>query len=115
MAGWRTVACSGRGNPVWKASRRPPSKFSQRAKRMKTYLDCWISAATTLFSQALAGEAQLTEMESTPPLVFGPSFVCEMHGDVAGQFTVTLDPEIVKAPLLGGGVDQAAAWAGSRP
>jgi len=78
---------------------------------MKTYLDCWISAATTLFSQALAGEAQLTEMESTPPLVFGPSFVCEMHGDVAGQFTVTLDPEIVKAPLLGDGVDQAAAWA----
>ncbi len=31
---------------------------------MKTYLECWISAATTLFSQALAGEPQLTELES---------------------------------------------------
>ena len=33
---------------------------------MKTYLDCWISAATMLFSQALAGEPQLTEMEIHP-------------------------------------------------
>jgi flagellar motor switch protein FliN/FliY len=63
-----------------------------------------------LFSQALAGEPQLTEMESLPPMVSGPAFLAEFSGDVAGQFAVALDPEIVKLPLLGEGVDQAAAW-----
>jgi flagellar motor switch protein FliN/FliY len=77
---------------------------------MKTYLDCWISAATTLFSQALAGEPQLFETESQPPEVSGPAFVAEFSGDITGRFTVTLDPEIAKAPLLGDGVDQEAGW-----
>jgi flagellar motor switch protein FliN len=77
---------------------------------MKTYLDCWISAAAMLFSQALTGEPQLTEMDSVPPEVSGPAFSAEFSGDILGQFTVSLDPEIFKAPLLGDGVDQAAAW-----
>jgi flagellar motor switch protein FliN/FliY len=77
---------------------------------MKTYLDCWISATTMLFSQALAGEPQLTELECIPPIVHGLAFLAEFSGDVKGQFTVSLDPEIVKSPLLGDGVDQASAW-----
>lgn len=77
---------------------------------MKTYTDCWISAATTLFSQALAGEPQFTELESAPPLVAGQVVVAEISGDVTGNFAVMLDPEIAKSPLLGEGVDQAAAW-----
>jgi flagellar motor switch protein FliN/FliY len=77
---------------------------------MKTYIDCWISAATTLFSQALAGEPQLTELDPTPPLVAGQALVAEISGDVTGNFAVMLDPEIAKAPLLGEGMDQAPAW-----
>ena len=77
---------------------------------MKTYLDCWISAASMLFSQALTGEPQLTEMDSVPVGVSGPGFSAQFSGDVLGQFTVSLDSEILKAPLLGDGVDQAAAW-----
>jgi hypothetical protein len=39
---------------------------------MKSYLDCWIEAATTLFSQALAGEPELAE--SLPkPMAAAPS------------------------------------------
>ena len=77
---------------------------------MKTYLDCWISAATTLFSQALVGEPQLTELKSIPPQVSGLAFVAEISGDVAGRFSITLEAQIVTAPLLGDGVDQAGAW-----
>jgi flagellar motor switch protein FliN len=77
---------------------------------MKTYLECWISAATLLFSQALAGEPQLTEAESMPPMVSGPVFLAEVSGDVKGQFAVALDAEIMNAPLLGDGVDQLTAW-----
>jgi flagellar motor switch protein FliN len=77
---------------------------------MKTYLECWISAATMLFAQALAGEPRLTEMESVPSIVPGPAYQAEFSGDVRGKFTVVLDPEIMKSPLLGDGVDQAVAW-----
>ena len=78
---------------------------------MKSYFECWISAATTLFSQALAGEPQLIELESVSPPVAGETLSAEISGDVTGNFVVMLDPEIVKAPLLGEGVDQAVAWA----
>ncbi len=77
---------------------------------MKTYMECWISAAATLFSQALAGEPQLMELESVPSLVAGQALVAEISGDAAGKFAVMLEPEIVKAPLLGEGLDQAGAW-----
>ena len=78
---------------------------------MKSYFECWISAATTLFSQALAGEPQLIESESVSPPVAGETLLTEFSGDVTGKFVVMLDPEIVKTPLLGEGVDQVAAWA----
>ena len=68
---------------------------------MKTYIDCWISTATTLFSQALAGEPQLTELESIPALDAGQAFAAEISGDIAGKFTVALDPGIV---VIGGGL-----------
>ncbi|WP_348261394.1 FliM/FliN family flagellar motor switch protein [Telmatobacter sp. DSM 110680] len=77
---------------------------------MKTYMDCWISAATTLFSQALAGEPHLAECELPPAVVPGQALVAEISGDVTGNFTVMLDREIVKSPLLGEGADQTGAW-----
>jgi len=77
---------------------------------MKTYLECWLSAATMLFSQALVGEPQLTTTDSVPPMVTGPAFLAEISGDVKGRFTVALDAEILNSSLLGDGADQVAAW-----
>ncbi|HXS76578.1 MAG TPA: FliM/FliN family flagellar motor switch protein [Terracidiphilus sp.] len=78
---------------------------------MKTYRDCWISSAKALFSQALAGEPQLTEVEGPgTQLSGGIAFEASLSGDSMGQFTVVVDPRIVDAPLLGDGVDQEEAW-----
>ena len=77
---------------------------------MTTYLDCWIGAATALFSQALAGEPEL--VESLPkPLgndVFG--FAVTVKGDQEGRFSVILDGTILASPLMGDGADQKAGW-----
>lgn len=78
---------------------------------MKSYVDCWISAAKTLFSQALAGEPQLTEMESTAGDITGHAFVAEISGAIRGQFSVILEPKILNVPLHGDGIDQQGAWA----
>ncbi len=78
---------------------------------MKTYIDCWIAAATALFSQALSGQPRLTEIGSTAVDFAGPAFIAEISGAVRGRFTVRLAPPIIDSPLLGEGVDQAAAWA----
>ena len=78
---------------------------------MNTYLECWISAAQALFSQALAGEPQLAESGSCEAGWGGPAYCAEISGDLTGRFTVRLDPELLKAPLLGEGIDQQAAWA----
>jgi flagellar motor switch protein FliN len=77
---------------------------------MKTYLDCWIGTATTLFAQALAGEPELVESLPKPlaPASFG--FAATLSGDQAGRFAVVLDGSILEAPLLGEGTDQAAGW-----
>lgn len=78
---------------------------------MKSYLECWISVAKSLFSQALAGEPELVETDGAKGnLPSGACFVASVTGDVAGTFTVALDPLVFQAPLLGDGVDQAAAW-----
>lgn len=77
---------------------------------MKTYVDCWISAAKTLFSQALAGGPELTETESAPADFTGQSFVAEISGALRGHFTVVLDPKILDSPLLGDGIDQLTGW-----
>jgi flagellar motor switch protein FliN/FliY len=78
---------------------------------MKSYLDCWIGAATALFSQALADEPVLSESLPKPlsPSSFG--FAATIAGDQAGRFAVMLDGTILETPLLGEGMDQKAGWA----
>jgi len=77
---------------------------------MTTYLDCWIGAATALFSQALAGEPEL--VESLPKPLAGGSFgfAATVSGDEQGRFTVVLEGSILESALLGEGVDQKAGW-----
>jgi flagellar motor switch protein FliN len=78
---------------------------------MKTYLDCWIGAATALFAQALAGEPELAESLPKPlaPDSFG--FAVTVTGDQEGRFAVVLDGTILESPLVGEGMDQKAGWA----
>lgn len=75
------------------------------------YLDCWISVASALFSQALAGTPELVEgePEQAAAEVFG--FTATLAGDLAGSFSVALDAGVVNAPLLGEGTDQKEGWA----
>jgi flagellar motor switch protein FliN len=77
---------------------------------MKSYLECWTEAATSLFSQALAGEPELIESLPKPlaPGAFG--FAADLAGDEEGRFSVVLDPAILDAVLVGEGVDQKAGW-----
>jgi flagellar motor switch protein FliN/FliY len=77
---------------------------------MKSYLECWTEAATTLFSQALAGEPKLEESLPKPlaPGAFG--FAATLKGDEEGRFAVVLDPAVLESPLMGEGVDQKAGW-----
>jgi flagellar motor switch protein FliN len=76
-----------------------------------TFLDCWIGAATALFSQALAGEPQL--VESMPKPLSGESFgfAATISGDEQGRFAVVLDGTVLETPLVGEGMDQKAGWA----
>ena len=75
-----------------------------------TYLDCWTEVASTLLGQAVAGEPELTE--SFPRPFASGSFACAatLEGEVAGQFSVTVDAAILELPLLGEGQDQKKAW-----
>ena len=76
-----------------------------------TYLDCWISVAKSLFSQALAGEPELVEGENVEASRASEiGFVASFTGDVEGRFSVFLDSNILNAPLLGDGVEQATGW-----
>jgi len=76
-----------------------------------TYLDCWISVAKSLFSQALAGEPELVEGENVEASRASEiGFVASFTGDVEGRFSVFLDSSILNAPLLGDGVEQATGW-----
>ncbi|HME58949.1 MAG TPA: FliM/FliN family flagellar motor switch protein [Terracidiphilus sp.] len=77
---------------------------------MKSYLECWIEAATTLFSQALAGEPKLAESQPKPLAEGAFGFAAIIAGDVEGRFSVFLDSAILDSPLLGEGVDQKAGW-----
>jgi flagellar motor switch protein FliN len=77
---------------------------------MKTYLDCWISVAASLFSQALAGEPELVDSLVKPPGEGAFGFVWTLAGDLEGSFAVSLDGAILDAPLMGEGVDQKVAW-----
>ena len=77
---------------------------------MKTFLDCWIGAASALLTQALAGESEFTE--SLPKPLAGGSFgfAVAVAGDKEGRFAVVLDAGVLEVPLLGEGVDQKGAW-----
>jgi len=77
---------------------------------MKTYLDCWMGVAATLFSQALAGEPELVEALPKPLAEGSFGFTATLAGDEEGCFTVLLDGAILAAPLVGEGVDQKAGW-----
>jgi flagellar motor switch protein FliN/FliY len=77
---------------------------------LKTYLECWTAAAKSLFSQALAGEPELSEspLSSMTAEVFG--FSATLAGDQAGNFSVLLDAGLLALPLVGEGLDQKAGW-----
>ncbi|MGD0546900.1 MAG: FliM/FliN family flagellar motor switch protein [Terracidiphilus sp.] len=78
---------------------------------MKSYLECWTEVATTLFSQALAGEPELVESLPKPLAAGAFGFAATIDGDVEGRFAVILDPAILDSPLVGEGMDQKAGWA----
>jgi len=77
---------------------------------MKTYIDCWIQAASGLLPQALSGEPELVETLPRPPAANAFGFTATMSGDDQGQFSVALDPALLETPLLGEGVDQKETW-----
>lgn len=76
---------------------------------MKTYLECWIAAASALFSQALAGEPRFVDGGHEFDHA-SLAYCAKISGDVSGEFTTVLESSIVETPLLGEGVDQTAAW-----
>ena len=77
---------------------------------MKTYFDCWAEVAAALFSQALAGEPELSE--SLPKPLAGEAFgwAATLAGEVTGRFAILLDGSVLETPLVGEGVDQKAGW-----
>jgi flagellar motor switch protein FliN/FliY len=77
---------------------------------MKSYLECWTEVATTLFSQALAGEPELVESLPKPLTAGAFGFAVTISGDMEGRFAVVLDAAILESPLVGEGVDQKAGW-----
>jgi len=77
---------------------------------MKTYFDCWIDVATTLFGQALAGEPELVDSMPKPLAAGSVCFAATISGDDSGRFVVILDATILETPLVGEGMDQKAGW-----
>jgi hypothetical protein len=75
-----------------------------------TYLDCWMSVATALFSQALTGAPELAESLPKPLGAGSFGFAASISGDEEGRFSVLLDLEILESTLVGEGVDQKAGW-----
>ncbi len=77
---------------------------------MKTYFECWAEAAAALFSQALAGEPELSESLPKPLGAGAFGWAATLAGDVHGRFAVVLDGKVLETPLVGEGVDQKAGW-----
>jgi flagellar motor switch protein FliN len=77
---------------------------------MKTYFECWVQAAAALFSQALAGEPELSQSLPKPLGTGSFGFAATLGGDVQGRFSVVLDGAVLETPLVGEGVDQKAGW-----
>ena len=78
---------------------------------MNAFLECWIGVASSLFHQALAGEAELVESQSGMPMANSFVFAVTLAGDEAGRFSIWLDSAILDEPLLGEGVEQKTGWA----
>lgn len=77
---------------------------------MPSFLDCWSEIASTLFSQALAGEPEFAESFPRP---FGSGSFCfaaTVAGELEGRFSVTIDDAVLDSPLLGEGRDQRSGW-----
>ena len=77
---------------------------------MKTYFDCWSQVAGALFSQALAGEPELSESLPKPLGAGAFGWAATLAGDVAGRFSVVLDGAVLEAALAGEGMEQRAVW-----
>jgi flagellar motor switch protein FliN len=77
---------------------------------MKTFLDCWIGAASALLTQAVAGEPEFTESLTNPVAGDTFGFAITITGGHEGRFAVLLDSGVLDVPLLGEGLDQKAAW-----
>lgn len=77
---------------------------------MSAYLECWVSVATSLLTQALAGEPRLGEASAEGQSLSGIAFAASLAGDVEGKFIVALDPLVFEAALLGEGSDQKEGW-----
>ena len=77
---------------------------------MKTYFDCWAGVAAALFSQALAGEPEMSESLPKPLAAGAFAFAATLSGDAEGRFTIMLDGALLEASLLGEGSDQKAGW-----
>lgn len=77
---------------------------------MRTYIECWIDVAVTLFAQALAGAPELSESLPKPLSSDSFGFAATIAGDQQGRFSVILDGAILATPLVGEGVDQKAGW-----
>ena len=77
---------------------------------MMTYFDSWAGVAAALFSQALAGEPELSEALPKPLAAGSFGFAATISGDEAGRFSVVLDGSILDSTLVGEGMDQKAGW-----
>ena len=77
---------------------------------MKSYLDCWVQVAESLFPQALAGGPEFVEALPKPMKGEPFGFTAQVSGDVAGEFSVVLDSSVLDTSLMGEGVDQRTAW-----
>jgi flagellar motor switch protein FliN len=77
---------------------------------VKTFLDCWIEAASALLPQALAGGPEFVETTVRPAGEGAFGFVATIAGADRGRFLVVLDGALGSASLLGDGVDQRNAW-----
>jgi len=77
---------------------------------VKTYFDCWAGVAAALFSQALAGEPELSESLPKPLGEGAFAWAATLGGEAEGHFTVMFDGALLHASLVGEGIDQKAGW-----
>lgn len=77
---------------------------------MKKFIEYWLSTASAIVSQAVAGEPALIESlpKPMPSDVFG--YAVTLSGALEGRFAVILESTILDLPLLGEGIDQKGAW-----